>query len=95
MSESRFVRDSETVNKNVNGDVAQWLESEFKSEDFGFDPLAMLDTRLTWKPHIEAVVQARVIKKLSLMKKLAGTTELGRKLGHLAAGLHRCYKACH
>ena len=31
-----------------------------------------LDTRLTWKPHIEAV-EARSIKRLSHMKKLAGT----------------------
>ena len=33
---------------------------------------ATLDTRLTWKPHLEAV-EARTTKKLSLMKKLAGT----------------------
>jgi len=32
-----------------------------------------LDTRLTWKPHIEKV-EERSLKKLSLMKKLAGTT---------------------
>jgi ribonuclease HI len=32
-----------------------------------------LDTRLTWKPHIETMEQ-RTVKKLSLMKKLAGTS---------------------
>ena len=32
-----------------------------------------LDTRLTWKPHIDAI-QERTYKKLSLMKKLAGTS---------------------
>ena len=31
-----------------------------------------LDTRLTWKPHIEATAR-KAIKRLSLMKKLAGT----------------------
>ena len=31
-----------------------------------------LDSRLTWKPHIEAT-EAKAIRKLSLMKKLAGT----------------------
>ena len=34
---------------------------------------ATLDSRLTWKAHIEAV-EERAIKKLSLMKKLAGTS---------------------
>ena len=32
-----------------------------------------LDTRLTWKPHLEAV-EAKAIRKLAIMKKLAGTT---------------------
>ena len=32
-----------------------------------------LDTRLTWKPHIEAV-EAKATRKLAIMKKLAGTT---------------------
>ena len=32
-----------------------------------------LDSRLTWKPHIEEI-QERAYKKLSIMKKLAGTT---------------------
>ena len=32
-----------------------------------------LDTRLTWKPHFEAV-EAKAARKLAIMKKLAGTT---------------------
>ena len=32
-----------------------------------------LDTRLTWKPHLEAV-EAKATRKLAIMKKLAGTT---------------------
>ena len=32
-----------------------------------------LDTRLTWKPHLEAV-ETRTVKRLSLLKKLAGTS---------------------
>ena len=32
-----------------------------------------LDTRLTWKPHLE-VVEAKATRKLTIMKKLAGTT---------------------
>ena len=33
----------------------------------------ILDTRLTWKTHLEAVA-ARSVRKLGLLKKLAGTT---------------------
>ena len=33
---------------------------------------ATLDTQLTWKPHLEDI-EARTRKKLSLVKKLAGT----------------------
>ena len=32
-----------------------------------------LDTRLTWKPHLEAV-KAKAARKLAIMKKLVGTT---------------------
>ena len=32
-----------------------------------------LDTRLTWKPHLEAV-ETKATRKLAIMKKLAGTT---------------------
>ena len=35
-----------------------------------------LDTHLTWKPHLEAV-EAKATRKLTIMKKLAGTTGLG------------------
>ena len=43
-----------------------------------------LDTRLTRKPHLEAV-EAKATRKLAVMKKLAGTTEgrVGRKRGQL------------
>ena len=45
------------------------------------------DTRLTWKPHLEAV-EAKATRKLAIMKKLAGTT-WGGQLRHPKTGLHR------
>ena len=44
-----------------------------------------LDTRLTWKPHLEAV-EAKATRKLSIMKKLAGTTWGGREEGVVGRG---------
>ena len=51
-----------------------------------------LDTRLTWKPHLEAV-EAKATGKLVITKKLAGTTRgEGRgQLRHPETGL---YKVC-
>ena len=46
-----------------------------------------LDTRLTWKPHLEAV-EAKATRKLAIMKKLAGTT-WGANSDILKTGLHR------
>ena len=42
-----------------------------------------LDTRLTWKPHLEAV-EAKATRKLAIMKKLAGTA--GGQLRHSETG---------
>ena len=51
-----------------------------------------LDTHLTWKPHLEAV-EAKATRKLTIMKKLAGTTWGGGWGGgavwHPETGLHR------
>ena len=40
------------------GDVAQWLQSEFKSEDPGFDPLAGQDEVQFFCPSESTLVQA-------------------------------------
>ena len=56
----------ETVNLKINNDPIPQVDT----------PTFLgvkLDPRLTWKPHIEAT-RARAIRRLALMKKLAGTT---------------------
>ena len=52
-----------------------------------------LDTRLTWKPHLEAV-EAKDLRKLAIMKKLPGTTWAANSR-HPETGLHRGCKTSH